>query len=322
MYSIPLCNLQGDSSVHVVTRSAARTADSADPTTDMREAVTHPITDHNRNTSHWVKVIIASSSSPSPFPHYAHSPPCRPNSLLFLKCSRSPPTRSVVKLPQFLSFWTAHRDLSCALVPVPSLYVTPHFSTTCTIMLYNLFRHYQVLIPLFCSGSPFCRAISPLYHNTSHDSSPERPRAPTLTSNQKRLSHPDVSAVVRSRSGKSQSGPALFVTIRPMVPTYSSDASFKTTSSSPSSQHTNSTELSTLPSHFRTSPIDHSATGPFGVLGLLSASETRLPSRPVLGSALPIIQPRSALHSEMEQETPRRQCVSFAMSDHQLALVE
>ena len=80
MYSIPLVT---DTSGHVVTRSAARTADSADPTTDMQEAVPHPTTDHNRNTSHRVKLVIASSSSsPSPFPHYALSPPCRRNCLL------------------------------------------------------------------------------------------------------------------------------------------------------------------------------------------------------------------------------------------------
>ena len=64
-------------------RSVARTVDSAldsaDPTTDMREDFAHPITDHNRNTSHWVQVVIASSSSPpSPFPHYALSPPFNP----------------------------------------------------------------------------------------------------------------------------------------------------------------------------------------------------------------------------------------------------
>ena len=35
----------------------------------------------------------------------------RPNCLL-LECSRLPPTRSVAKLPLFLSFWMAHRDLS------------------------------------------------------------------------------------------------------------------------------------------------------------------------------------------------------------------
>ena len=67
-------------------------------------------------------------------------------------------------------FWTARRELSCALVPVPSL---RHFS-----FIYNLrdpflplqsFRYYQVLIPPFCSGSPFRHAISLLYHNTSHD---------------------------------------------------------------------------------------------------------------------------------------------------------
>ena len=56
-------------------------------------------------------------------------------SLLFLECLRSPPTRSVAKLPLFLSFWTAHRDPLCALVPAPSLYVTPHSSTTCATML-------------------------------------------------------------------------------------------------------------------------------------------------------------------------------------------
>ena len=193
MYSIPLCNLRGASSVHVLTRSAARTADLADPTTDTREAFTHPITDHNCNTSHWVKVVIASSSS-SPFPHYTLSPPCRPNSLLFLERSRSPPIRSVAKLPLFLSFWTAPRPV-VALVPVPSLYVTPHSSATCTTMLCNPFRYYQVLIPLFRSGSPFRRAISHLYLNTSHDGSLERPRAPTLSSNQKRLSHTNVFAV-------------------------------------------------------------------------------------------------------------------------------
>ena len=150
-------------------------------------------------TTTTIRLIRSKSSRHRRRPHsliYALSPPCRPNSLLFLECPRSPPTRSVAKLPLFLSFWTAHRDLSCALLPVPSLYVTPHLSTTCTTMLCNPFHYYQVLIPLFRSGSPFRRAISPLYHNTSHDSSPEHPRAPTLSSNQKRLSHPNVSAVV------------------------------------------------------------------------------------------------------------------------------
>ena len=184
MYSIPLCTLRGDSSVHVVTRSAAKTADLADPTTDTREAFAHPITDHNRNTSvslgqsrHRVIVVV-------PVPSLYTLSSMSTQSLLFLECPRSPPTRSVAKLPLFLSFWTAHRDLSCALVPVPSLYVTPHSSTTCATMLCNPFHYYQVLIPTFPIRESIPPPISPLYHNTSHDSSPECPGAPTLSSNQ------------------------------------------------------------------------------------------------------------------------------------------
>ena len=174
MYSIPLCNLRGDSSGHVVTRSAARTADSADPTTATREAVAHPITDRPQyvllgQSRHHVIVIV-----PVLVPSLCTLSSIRPNRLLFLEYSRPPPIRSVAKLPLFLSFWTAPRPAVCSRAsPVPLL--TPHSSTTRTTMLYNPFRYYQVLIPLFRSGSPFRHAISLLYHNTSQDNSPERP---------------------------------------------------------------------------------------------------------------------------------------------------
>ena len=100
---------------------------------------------------------------------------------------------SVATLPLFNLIFGRHtktcRVLSCRSRP----YVTPHSSTTCTTVLSylcNPFCYYQVLIPLFRSESPFRHAISPLCPNTSHDSSPEIPRVPTLSSNQEHLSHP------------------------------------------------------------------------------------------------------------------------------------
>ena len=144
MYSIPLCNLRGDSSVLVVNRSAARIADSADPTTDTREDFAHPITDHNRNTSHWVKVVIASSSS-SPSPHYAlssmstQSPPLlrvftiaahyvRPNCLYFVFLGDTP------------------RPVVCSRAsPVPLCH--PSF-------FYNLYDYALQSFPLLSSANP------------------------------------------------------------------------------------------------------------------------------------------------------------------------
>ena len=126
---------------------------------------------------------------PRPRSLIMHPPPCRPNFLLLLQCSLS---RSVTTLPLFIiSFWMAYRDLSCALVPVPSLRHSS--STTCmTVISYlcNSFRYYPVLTSLFLSGSPFRRAILPLYHNTSHDCSQVPPRALTIFSNQECPSHP------------------------------------------------------------------------------------------------------------------------------------
>ena len=146
MYSIPLCNLQGDSSVHVVNRSAARTADLADPTTDMREAVAHPITDHNRNTSvslgqsrHRVIVVV-------PVPSSCTLSSIRPNFLLFLECSRSPLTRSVTKSPLFSSFWMAQRPVVCSRAsPVPQRH--PSF-------FYNLHDCALQSFPFLSSADP------------------------------------------------------------------------------------------------------------------------------------------------------------------------
>ena len=129
--------------------------------------------------------------------------------------------------------------------------------------------------PTFSFRESIPPPISPLYHKTGHDSSPERPRALTFSSNQKRLSHPNVSVVFEAEVGEAN----LFVTIHPMV---------------------------SYPFFWR----------------FLSNSLQFFQSRPVLGSDLPIVQPWSTLDSEMEQETPRRQCVSFATSDHQLAFAE
>ena len=120
--------------------------------------------------------------------HSTQSPP-------LLRMSRSPPTRSVAKLPLFLSFWTAPRPVLCSRAsPVP----LRHSSFFYNLYDYVLqsFALLSCADPTFSFGESIPPPISPLYHNTSHDSSPERLRAPTLSSNQKRLSHPNVSAVV------------------------------------------------------------------------------------------------------------------------------
>ena len=81
-------------------------------------AFAHPIADHNCNTSHWVKVLFF--VVPISIPFIMHSPPCRSNCLLLLECSQSLPQGLWLYFILFF-FWTAHQDLSCALVPVPSL---------------------------------------------------------------------------------------------------------------------------------------------------------------------------------------------------------
>ena len=110
-----------------------------------------------------------------------HPPLYRPNCLLLLECSRSHPQGlSPHCLYFFLFGWHTEtcRVFSCRSCP----YVTPHSSTCHTTIfsyLFNPFRYYRALIPLFLSGSPFRRAISPLYYhntvNTSHDSSRSLP---------------------------------------------------------------------------------------------------------------------------------------------------
>ena len=109
-----LCILRRDFSGHIVTRSAARTADTVDLTMDWREVFR---TSHHRPAA--IRFIGSKSSSPSPFPHM-HSPLCRHNPLARVFMIR-PPIRSAATLPlsYLFCFWTAHRDSSCAPVSVP-----------------------------------------------------------------------------------------------------------------------------------------------------------------------------------------------------------
>ena len=145
MDRIPLCHLRGDSSGHVLTRSAARTADSADPTTDTRDAFAHPITDHNRNTSHWVKVVIASSSS-SPSPHYVLSPPRQRNCLLFLECSIAAHQVCGRTASIFVFLDSTPRPVVCSRAsPVPLCH--PSF-------FYNLYDYALQFFPLLSSADP------------------------------------------------------------------------------------------------------------------------------------------------------------------------
>ena len=78
-----------------------------------------------------------SSSSLFPFLHYALS---SMSTQLFplMRMFTIPPTRSVATLPLLFLFWTAHQDLSCALVAVPSLRHSSFF--------YNL--HDSTFLPL------------------------------------------------------------------------------------------------------------------------------------------------------------------------------
>ena len=95
------------------------------------------ITEHNRAAYiSWVKPSKLSSSSLFPFPHYALS---STSTQLFplMRMFTIPPTRSVA-LFYFILLWTAHQDLSCALVPVPSLRHSSFF--------YNL--HDSTFLPL------------------------------------------------------------------------------------------------------------------------------------------------------------------------------
>ena len=206
-----------------------------------------------------------SSSSLFPFLHYALS---SMSTQLFplMRMFTIPPTWSVATLPLLFLFWTAYRDLSCALVAVPSLhpYVTSQSSTTCTTVLsylYNLFSYYQVLIPLFHFRQSVPCAIYPLYHNTSRDSSSELSGASTVSSNQERLSHPMFPQWSKTEVG--ELNPPLFVTICPTVPTHSLILpSNKAFSSSQFSAHEFHQTIHTT-SGFRSSPVDldRSTTG-------------------------------------------------------------
>ena len=133
----------------------------------------------------------SSPLSPSLFPHM-HSPLCRHNPLARMFMIR-PPIRSATTLTLVIYFVSGWHTGTCLVLLCWSHscpYVTPHSSTTCTTVLsylYNLFSYYQVLVPLFCYRESILHAIPPLDYNTSRDSSPGPPRAPTLSSNQECL---------------------------------------------------------------------------------------------------------------------------------------
>ena len=104
-------------------------------------------------------------------------------------------------------------------------------------------------------------AISPLYHNTSRDSSSEPSGASTVSSNQERLSHPMSPQWSKTEVG--ELNPTLFVTICPTVPTHSLMLpSNKAFSSSQFSAHEFHQTIHTT-SGFRSSPVDldRSTTG-------------------------------------------------------------
>ena len=113
-----LCNLRGELQQPCCYQEhSARTTDSVDTTTDSREALAHPITDHDRDTFHWVDIVV-----PVPVPSLCTLLHVDPIASSYYNVHYRPLTRSVAALPLFFFlFWMAHRDLTSALVTVLSL---------------------------------------------------------------------------------------------------------------------------------------------------------------------------------------------------------